>query len=215
MGLSPGQHIGPYEIVGALGAGGMGEVYRARDSRLGRDVAIKILPAAFASDPERLSRFEQEARSAAALSHPNIAVIHDVGIDGATHYIVQELLTGASLRDVITTQRSKTLREWATLAAEVADALAAAHRAGIVHRDIKPENIIVTADGHAKVLDFGLAKLAEPGADVVSSQLADDDGHDGGGGAGDGRLHVTRAGGRPAGRPAHGHLRRWAACSTK
>jgi serine/threonine-protein kinase len=164
-----GPTIGPYEIVAKLGAGGMGEVYRARDSRLGRDVAIKILPAAFASDPERLSRFEQEARSAAALSHPNIAVIHDVGVDGATHYIVQELLTGASLRDVISTQRLRPLREWATLAGEIADALAAAHRAGIVHRDIKPENIMVTVDGRAKVLDFGLAKLAEPGADVVSS----------------------------------------------
>ena len=169
MGLMAGARLGPYEILTKVGEGGMGEVYRARDSRLGRDVAIKILPAAFASDPERLSRFEQEARSAAALSHPNIAVVYDVGIDGVTHYIVQELLTGTSLRDVISTQRSKPPREWATLAAEVADALATAHRAGIVHRDIKPENIIVTTDGRAKVLDFGLAKLAEPGADVVSS----------------------------------------------
>jgi hypothetical protein len=167
--LTPGTRLGAYEVIAAIGAGGMGEVYRARDTRLGREVAIKILPAAFASDPERLSRFEQEARAAAALSHPNIAVVHDVGVDGSTHYIVQELLTGTSLRDVINTQRSKSVRDWAVLAAEVADALAAAHRAGIVHRDVKPENIIVTDDGHAKVLDFGLAKLADPGADVVSS----------------------------------------------
>src|SRR5688572_23911614 len=169
MPLTPGTKLGAYEVIAPLGAGGMGEVYRARDTRLGRDVAIKILPPAFASDPERLSRFEQEARAAAALSHPHIAAVFDVGVDGATHYIVQELLTGASLRDVIALHRSKTMREWATLAAEIADALAAAHRAGIVHRDVKPENIIVTADGRAKVLDFGLAKLAEPGADAVSS----------------------------------------------
>ena len=169
MPLPPGSHLGAYEIIASIGAGGMGQVYRARDTRLGRDVAIKILPPAFASDPERLSRFEQEARAAAALTHPNIAVVHDVGVDGTTHYIVQELLSGASLREVIATQRSKTLRDWATLAAEIADALATAHRAGIVHRDIKPENIIVTTDGRAKVLDFGLAKLSEPGADVVNA----------------------------------------------
>jgi len=169
MTLQPGARLGVYEIVAAIGAGGMGEVYRARDTRLGRDVAIKILPAAFASDPDRLTRFEQEARAAAALSHPNIAVVHDVGVDGSTHYIVQEFLSGVPLREMLTSQRTKAIREWASLAAEVADALATAHRAGIVHRDIKPENIIVTADGRAKVLDFGLAKLAEPGADAVSS----------------------------------------------
>jgi hypothetical protein len=170
MTLGPGTRLGAYEVVAAIGAGGMGEVYRARDTRLGREVAIKILPAVFAADPERLSRFEQEARAAAALSHPNIASVYDVGVDGATHYIVQELLTGASLRDALTGQRSKPLGEWLSLAAEIADALAAAHRAGIVHRDIKPENVIVTDDGRAKVLDFGLAKLAEPGAAAVSTE---------------------------------------------
>jgi hypothetical protein len=169
MPLPIGARVGAYEVTGALGAGGMGEVYRARDARLGRDVAIKILPAAFASDPDRLSRFEQEARAAAALSHPNIAAVFDVGVEGGVHFIVQEFLPGASLRDVITTQRAKPWRDWATLAAEVADALAAAHRAGIVHRDIKPENIIVTEEGRAKVLDFGLAKLSEPGAGDASS----------------------------------------------
>jgi len=164
-----GKSIGHYEVVAKLGEGGMGEVYRARDGRLGRDVAIKILPAAFASDPDRLSRFEQEARAAAALSHPNIAAVYDVGVEGGIHFIVQEFLPGASLREVINTQRSRPLGHWTTLAAEVADALAAAHRAGIVHRDIKPENIIVTEDGRAKVLDFGLAKLSEPGAGDASS----------------------------------------------
>jgi Tol biopolymer transport system component len=167
--MTPGTRLGAYQVVAKLGEGGMGEVYRARDTRLGREVALKILPAAFASDPERLSRFEQEARAAAALSHPNIAVIHDVGVHENTHFIVQEFLQGASLRDVLSKERSKPVREWLSLAAEVADALAAAHRAGIVHRDIKPENVIVTAEGRAKVLDFGLAKLAEPGADVVSA----------------------------------------------
>jgi serine/threonine protein kinase/Tol biopolymer transport system component len=169
MSLTSGTRLGAYEIVTPLGAGGMGEVYRARDTRLGREVAVKILPALFASDPERLARFEQEARAAATLSHPNIAAVYDVGVDGGTHYIVQELLAGSSLRDVMTAQRSKPIRNWVAMAAGIADALAAAHRAGIVHRDIKPENVIVTEDGHPKVLDFGLAKLAEPGADVLSA----------------------------------------------
>jgi Tol biopolymer transport system component len=169
MPLAPGTRLGAYEIVSSLGAGGMGEVYRARDTRLGRDVAIKILPELFASDPERLTRFEQEARAAAALNHPNIAAVYDVGTEGETRYIVQEYLAGSSLRDVMTAERSKPIREWASMAAAIADALAAAHRAGIVHRDIKPENVIVTEDGHPKVLDFGLAKLAEPGAEGVSA----------------------------------------------
>ncbi len=170
MPLESGTRLGAYEILGPLGAGGMGEVYRALDTRLGRDVAVKILPSLFSSDPERLSRFEQEARAAAALNHPNIAVVHDVGVEGETHYIVQEFLSGSSLREVLTTQRSKPLQAWLTIAAEIADALAAAHRAGIVHRDIKPENVIVTDDGRAKVLDFGLAKLAEPGAATMSAE---------------------------------------------
>jgi len=168
MPLSSGTRLGAYEVVAKVGEGGMGEVYRARDTRLGRDVAIKILPEAFAADPDRLSRFEQEARASAALNHPNIAVVHDVGAEGPTRYIVQEYLTGSSLRAILTAQPSKPIKEWVALAVGIADALAAAHRAGIIHRDIKPENIIVTDEGRPKVLDFGLAKLAAPGADVVS-----------------------------------------------
>jgi len=167
--LTPGTHLGPYEILEPLGAGGMGEVYKARDSRLGRDVAIKILPDTFAADEERLARFEQEARAAAALNHPNIAVVFDVGHEGTTRYLVQEYLAGQSLRDVVSARRATPIRDWLTMAAGIADALAAAHRAGIVHRDIKPENVIVTDDGRAKVLDFGLAKLTEAGAGALSS----------------------------------------------
>jgi serine/threonine protein kinase len=169
MPLAPGTRLGSHEIVAPLGAGGMGEVYKARDARLGRDVAIKILPGTFAADADRLMRFEQEARAAAALNHPNIAVLYDVGLEGTTHYLVQEYLSGASLREVVTSRRSTSIRDWMTMAAGIADALAAAHRAGIVHRDIKPENIIVTEEGRAKVLDFGLAKLTDPGADALSA----------------------------------------------
>jgi Tol biopolymer transport system component len=147
----------------------MGEVYKARDSRLGRDVAIKILPDTFAADADRLLRFEQEARAAAALNHPNIAVVYDVGLEGTTHYLVQEYLAGGSLREVVTSRRSTPIRDWLTMAAGIADALAAAHRAGIVHRDIKPENVIVTDEGRAKVLDFGLAKLTDPGAGALTA----------------------------------------------
>ncbi len=158
--MDPGTKLGPYEITEQLGAGGMGEVYLAQDSRLGRKVAIKVLPAEFASDPERLARFEQEARAAAALNHPHIAVVHDIGTENGTHFMVQEYLEGDTLREPL--QRGALpLKKALGLATEIAEALAAAHAAGIIHRDLKPENIFVTKEGHAKVLDFGLAKLTE------------------------------------------------------
>jgi serine/threonine protein kinase len=135
MPLGPGARLGPYEIQAALGAGGMGEVYRAHDARLGRDVAIKILPAAFSSDPERLARFEQEARAAAALSDPNILAVYDIGTDGGSPYIVSELLEGETLREKIGGLMVRKALEYAI---QIAHGLAAAHEKGIVHRDLKP-----------------------------------------------------------------------------
>jgi serine/threonine protein kinase/Tol biopolymer transport system component len=161
MSLAPGVRLGAYEIIAVLGAGGMGEVYRARDTRVGRDVAIKILPAEVSSDPERLTRFEQEARASAALNHPNILALFDVGQHQGAPFIVSELLEGQTLRE-----RSNgsplPVRKAIELAIQVAQGLAAAHEKGIVHRDLKPENIFITADGRAKILDFGLAKLTQP-----------------------------------------------------
>ncbi|HEY3124283.1 MAG TPA: protein kinase [Thermoanaerobaculia bacterium] len=161
MSLSAGARLGPYEILAPLGAGGMGEVYRARDSRLSRDVALKVLPAELSSDPERLSRFEQEARSASALNHPHIVVVYDVGRSDSTAYIAMELVEGKSLRELLSGDRLP-LKRTLQVAAQVADGLAKAHAAGIVHRDLKPENLMVSKDGYAKILDFGLAKLAAP-----------------------------------------------------
>jgi Tol biopolymer transport system component len=160
MALTSGTKLGPYEIQLPLGAGGMGEVYRARDTRLGRDVAVKILPESFAGDGERLRRFEQEARAVAALNHPNILAIHDIGEQGGVPYIVSELLEGESLRaalDLGALPQRKTVE----YGVQIAHGLAAAHEKGIVHRDLKPENIFLTKDGRAKILDFGLAKLTQ------------------------------------------------------
>ncbi len=156
-----GTRLGPYEIVSALGAGGMGEVWRARDSRLGRDVAIKVLPAEFAADPARLRRFEQEARAIAALDHPNILAIHDVGTHEGVPYLVEELLEGESLRERLV-GGALPFRRAVETSVQIAQGLAAAHEKGIVHRDLKPENVFVTSDGRVKILDFGVAKLAPP-----------------------------------------------------
>jgi serine/threonine protein kinase len=153
--------LGPYKIVALIGSGGMGEVYRARDTRLLRDVALKVLPASFTNDPERLRRFEQEARAVAALNHPNIVSVYDVGTTDAVHYIVSELLEGETLRERIP-PLGMPVRRAIELAAQLANGLAAAHDQGIVHRDLKPENIFVTRGGQIKILDFGLAKLRRP-----------------------------------------------------
>ena len=153
--------LGPYEVLAPLGAGGMGEVYRARDTRLHRDVAIKVLPASFSADPDRLRRFEQEARAASALNHPNILTIHDIGTHEGAPYLVSELLEGDSLRERL---EGGGLKPAAAVdaAVQVAQGLAAAHEKGIVHRDLKPENLFVLRDGRVKILDFGLAKLTRP-----------------------------------------------------
>src|SRR5580704_16369872 len=159
MPLTVGTRLGPYEVLAPIGAGGMGEVYRARDSRLGREVALKILPAAFASDPDRVRRFEQEGRAAAALNHPNIVVIYDSGSDGGVFYVATELLEGETLRERLA-GAALPVRKAVDYAIQTARGLAAAHAKGITHRDLKPENLFLTKDGLVKILDFGLAKHA-------------------------------------------------------
>jgi len=161
--FSSGQQIGPYEVLSTLGAGGMGEVYKARDPRLGREVAIKVLPASFARDPERMRRFLQEARAAGSLNHPSILTVYDIGTDIETPYIVTELLEGLSLRDRLDEGPLGPRRATDT-ALLVAQGLAAAHEKGIVHRDLKPDNLFLTRSGHVKILDFGLAKLVQAAA---------------------------------------------------
>jgi Tol biopolymer transport system component len=168
MTLTPGTYLGPYEIVSQIGAGAMGEVYRARDPKLGRDVAIKVLPAAFSADTERLRRFEQEAQAAGALNHPNVLVIYQIATHDGAPYIVSELLEGDTLRERLSGQ-SLPQRKAIDYALQTAHGLAAAHEKGIVHRDLKPENLFVTKDGRVKILDFGLAKLTGAG-DGTQSQ---------------------------------------------
>ncbi len=162
MPLGPGTRLGPYEVIAAIGAGGMGEVYRARDTKLNRDVALKILPPTFASDPDRLARFHREAQVLASLNHPHIAAIYGFEDSGDTHALVLELVDGPTLADRIA-QGPIPVDEALVIATQIAEALEAAHEQGIIHRDLKPANIKVKSDGSVKVLDFGLAKLAEPG----------------------------------------------------
>ncbi len=159
MPLAPGTKLGPYEIVAPLGAGAMGEVYRARDTRLDRSVAIKVLPSAFSADSERMRRFEQEARALSALNHPNLLAIYDIGSQDGIQYLVSELLEGESLRERLG-EGALPWRKVVEYSVQMAKGLAAAHEKGIVHRDLKPENIFVSRDGRVKILDFGLAKLA-------------------------------------------------------
>jgi Tol biopolymer transport system component len=161
MALSAGARLGPYEILAPLGAGGMGEVYRAKDPRLGREVAIKVLPASYSQDADRLKRFEQEARAAGVLNHPNITAVYDIGTHEGAPYVVTELLEGETLRGRIAAGPLPQ-RKAIEYAVQIAHGLAAAHEKGIVHRDLKPENLFVTRDGRVKILDFGLAKLIQP-----------------------------------------------------
>jgi len=170
--IASGAQLGPYEITGSIGAGGMGEVFRARDSRIGRDVAIKVLPTSFASDPDRLRRFELEARTAGTLNHPNLVTIHDVGTFEGNPYLVMELLEGESLRDRIgdsmdspTPASRIPVRKAIDYSVQLASGLAAAHEKAIIHRDLKPENIFITKDGRLKILDFGLAKVESTSKD--------------------------------------------------
>lgn len=158
MPLAAGTKLGPYEVIAPLGAGGMGEVYKARDTRLNRDVALKILPEAFANDSQRRNRFETEAKAVAALNHPNIVAVFDIG----ENFMVSELVDGETLRDAKLQQR-KAL----DIAAQIADGLAAAHAKGITHRDLKPDNVMLTRDGRAKILDFGLAQRAPGSTDAT------------------------------------------------
>jgi eukaryotic-like serine/threonine-protein kinase len=161
MPLPPGTHLGPYEILEQIGAGGMGAVYKARDARLGREVAIKVLPPDKMADPDRKRRFIQEARSASALNHPHIVIIHDIGESDGIDFIVMEYVEGRTLDQFIPRDGMKSA-DVLKYAIPVADALAAAHAAGIVHRDLKPANVIVSRSEAVKVLDFGLAKLTAP-----------------------------------------------------
>ncbi len=202
--LSAGKRLGPYEILSPLGAGGMGEVYRARDTKLGRDVAIKVLPDRLTSDSDALARFEREARAVAALSHPNILGIYDLGREGSANFAVMELLTGETLRQCLE-EGKLPQRKALEYALQLAQGLAAAHEKGIVHRDLKPENVFLTSDGRIKILDFGLAKVAAPEPEDTRSPNRRC-----GNGAGDGdgyrRLHVARAGAGAVAGPAIRHL---------
>ncbi len=171
MTLSAGQRLGTFEILAALGAGGMGEVYHARDLKLGRDVAIKVLPVAFVTDSERLGRFQREARLLAALNHPHIASIFGLEESGETTFLAMELVEGESLADRV---QAGALGpdESLQIARQIGEALAAAHDKGIIHRDLKPANVMVTSDGRVKVLDFGLAKMLEGPAGAISATLS-------------------------------------------
>src|SRR5947199_3409121 len=169
MPLAAGSRLGPYEIVALIGAGGMGEVYRARDTKLNRDVAIKVLPDLFANDPDRLARFTREAQMLAALNHPNIAHIHGLEESGGVRALVMELVEGEDLAQRLI-RGAIPLDEALPMAKQIAEALEAAHEQGIIHRDLKPANIKVRADGTVKVLDFGLAKILE--ADTAPSSAS-------------------------------------------
>src|SRR5215510_1827584 len=216
-----GRKIGAYDILSLIGAGGMGEVYLARDARLDRQIALKLLPAQFTADPAQVQRFEREARAASALNHPNIITIYEIGQEDGMHFIATEFIEGCTLREIIANGKMQ-LGESLAIVAQIAGALAAAHAAGIVHRDIKPENVMIRPDGLVKLLDFGLAKpvgrdgewgvgSGEWGVGIASfphsplptpalpnDRSGDADGH--------ARLPFTGAGTRRDGRPPHRHF---------
>ncbi len=171
MPIAAGRRLGPYEVVSPLGAGGMGEVYRARDTRLGRDVALKILPTEYSLDGDRRRRFAREARAVAALSHPNILALHDVGSEDGVSYVVFEMLAGETLRHWLERGPVPTRKavEWGV---QICRGLTAAHACGIVHRDLKPENLAFAGDGTIRILDFGLARINEP-ADATGGETAE------------------------------------------
>jgi len=173
MALTPGVRLGAYEILGLIGAGGMGEVYKARNTRLDRTVAIKVVPASVATDPERRHRFEQEARAVSALNHPHICVLHDIGRAGETDFLVMEYLDGQTLAEQLA-KGPLPLEQALRVATDVADALAAAHKQGIVHRDLKPGNVMLTKAG-AKLLDFGLARLTQGSGATGDSRTVTDE----------------------------------------
>src|SRR5208283_1776599 len=178
--LKPGDKLGSFQIIALIGKGGMGEVYRARDPRLKRDVAIKTLPSGFAADRERIARFEREARAASALNHPNIVSVHDIGCEGGVSFIVSELVDGETLARMI--QRGPLpLRKLVEVSTQICDGLAAAHAAGVVHRDLKPGNIMLTRDGRVKIVDFGLARREAPpsGAESTSDSTTVEASHPG------------------------------------
>src|SRR5206468_3967448 len=164
-----GQSIGHYQIESLLGVGGMGQVYLTRDERLGRKVALKLLPEHLTADETQLSRFKAEARSASALNHPNILTVYEIGTEGNRHFIATEFIEGITLRASLTRERMN-LHDALEIAVQVASALAAAHQTGVVHRDVKPENIMLRPDGYVKVLDFGIAKLAEQEVPVTMAE---------------------------------------------
>ena len=196
--LAPGTRLGAYEVLAPLGIGGMGEVYLARDPKLGREVAIKVLPSEVSSSEDRRARFEREARAASALNHPNIVTIHDFAAAGPTFYMVMERVDGHTLRELLATGPLP-VKRIVEIGAQIADGLAKAHAADIVHRDLKPENVMVTTDGFVKILDFGLAKLQPPDASGPLGGAhghAPRAGHGCGGRARDRRLHVPGTGER-------------------
>jgi serine/threonine protein kinase len=197
--LSINQQIGHYRVLSLLGKGGMGEVYLAQDTKLSRKVALKLLPARFTQNADRLRRFVREAKAASALNHPSILTIHEIGQEGDNHFIVTEFVDGQTLRQRMKDARIS-LTEALDVAIQIASALRAAHAAGIIHRDIKPENVMTREDGLVKVLDFGLAKLAEGGpGDKEKKPLSPPPAHIFGRGDGHAAVHVAGAGARAAG----------------